>query len=129
MFGTSVPKKLAREFDENLGQMEKSAKKLRKALTKVDPTLQDAVARAEKRIGYQIEKLREKTGAALDRHEKLIDQHEQFLENLLYPQKGLQSRDLNFLPFLSRCGTQGLKELEKHAGPKKPGRHFIVPIP
>jgi bacillithiol biosynthesis cysteine-adding enzyme BshC len=129
MFGTSVPKKLAREFDENLRQMEKSSKKLRKELTKVDPTLQDTVTRAEKRISYQIGKLRERTGAALDRHEKLIDQHEQFLENLLYPEKDLQSRDLNFLPFLSRWGAQGLKDLEKHASPKKPGRHFVVPIP
>jgi bacillithiol synthase len=129
MFATSLPKKLAREFDANLRQMEKSAKKLHVAVAKVDPTIQDSVKRAEKRITYQIEKLRQRTGASLDRHEKQIDQHEQFLENLLYPQKGLQSRDLCFLPFLSRWGASGLKELEKHATPKKPGRHFIVPIP
>src|SRR5271165_2685575 len=129
MFGSSVPKKLSREFDSNLRQLEKGVKKLHKAVAKVDPTMVGAITRAEKRIRYQIEKLREKTGASLDRHEKLIDQHEQFLENLLYPQKGLQSRDLNFLPFLARWGTQGLKELEKHASPKKPGRHFLVPVP
>src|SRR5450432_3114324 len=129
MFGTNIPKKLAREFECNLRQMEKCAKKLHKSIVKVDPTMQDAVTRAEKRIRHQIEKLRQKTGASLDRHEKNIDQHQQFLENLLYPQKGLQSRDLNFLPFLSRWGTQALAELENHASPKKPGRHFIVPIP
>jgi len=54
---------------------------------------------------------------------------EQFLENLLYPQKGLQSRDLCFLPFLSRWGAAGLQELENHASAKKPGIHFLVPIP
>lgn len=129
MYGDSLPKKLAKEFDGNLRQIEKSVKKLHKAIAKVDPTIQGTIARAEKRIRYQIEKLREKTGASLDRHDKIIDKHERFLENLLYPQKGLQSRDLNFLPFLSRWGTQGLTELEKHASPKKPGRHFIVPIP
>jgi bacillithiol biosynthesis cysteine-adding enzyme BshC len=129
MYGENVPKKLAREFDSNLRQMEKSTKKLHKAIANVDPTIQGTIARAEKRIHYQIEKLREKTGVALDRHDKIIDQHEQFLENLLYPQKGLQSRDLCFLPFLSRWGQFGLKELEKHAGAKHPGRHFLVPIP
>jgi bacillithiol synthase len=129
MYGTSIPKKLSREFETHLRQLEKSAQKLHKAVAKVDPTLQDAITRAQKRISYQIEKLGEKTGASLDRQEKIIDQHEQFLENLLYPQKGLQSRDLCFLPFLSRWGAQGLKELERHASPKKPGRHFIVPIP
>lgn len=129
MCNSAVPKKLAREFDENLRHMEKSVRKLHKAIAKVDPTIQGTIARAEKRIRYQLEKLRHKTGAALDRHEKLIAQHEQFLENLLYPHKGLQSRDLCFLPFLARWGTGGLHELQKLATPKKPGRHLIVPIP
>jgi bacillithiol synthase len=129
MYNSAVPKKLAREFDDNLGQMEKSLKKLHKSIAKVDPTIQGTIARAEKRIRYQLEKLRHKTGAALDRHEKVIAKHQDFLENLLFPQKGLQSRDLCFLPFLARWGSGGLNELQKHASPKKPGRHWIVPIP
>jgi bacillithiol synthase len=129
MYNSAVPKKLAREFDANIRHMEKSIAKLHKAIAKVDPTLQGTIARAEKRISYQLEKLRHKTGAALDRHDKVIAKHEAFLENLLFPQKSLQSRDLCFLPFLARWGTGGLGELEKLASPKKPGRHLIVPIP
>jgi len=129
MYNSAVPKKLSREFDGSLSQMEKSLKKLHKAIAKVDPTIQGTIARAEKRIRYQLEKLRHKTGAALDRHEKVIAKHQTFLENLLFPQKGLQSRDLCFLPFLARWGSGGLNELQKHASPKKPGRHWIVPIP
>ncbi len=129
MYGGNVPKKLAREFDANLRQMEKNVKKLHQAIAKVDPTVQGTISRVEKRMRFQIERLREKTGASLDRHEKIIAQHEEFLENLLYPQKGLQSRDLCFLPFLARWGTDGLKELQKLATAKKPGQHCIVPIP
>jgi bacillithiol synthase len=129
MYNSAVPKKLAREFDSNLHDIEKRFQKLHRAIAKVDPTIQGTIARAEKRIRYQLEKLRHKTGAALDRHEKLIVQHEKFLQNLLYPQKGLQSRDLCFLPFLARSGADGLHELQLHASGKKPGRHFIVPIP
>jgi bacillithiol synthase len=129
MYNSAVPKKVAREFDANLRQMEKSIHKLHKAIAKVDPTIQGAIARAEKRIRHQIGKLRHKTGAALDRHEKLIAKHESFLENLLFPQKALQSRDLCFLPFLGRWGSGGLLELQKLASPKRPGRHLIVPIP
>jgi len=129
MYNSAVPKKLAREFDSNFRHVEKAIRKLHKAIAKVDPTIQGTIARAEKRIRYQIEKLRHKTGAALDRHEKLIEQHEQFLENLLYPRKELQSRDLCFLPFLARWGSGGLNELQSLASPKKPGRHCIVPIP
>jgi len=129
MYGANVPKKLAREFDANLQQTEKNLKKLHRAIAKVDPTVQGAITRVEKRMRYQLEHLREKTGASLDRHEKIIAQHEEFLENLLYPQKGLQSRDLCFLPFLARWGSEGLKELQKLATAKKPGQHCVVPIP
>jgi bacillithiol biosynthesis cysteine-adding enzyme BshC len=129
MYNSAVPKKLARDFDANLRQMEKSVQQLHKSIAKVDPTIQGTIARAEKRIRYQLEKLRHKTGEALDRHDKQITKHEAFLENLLFPQKGLQSRDLCFLPFLARWGSGGLNELQKLASPKKPGRHLIVPIP
>jgi len=88
MYGANVPKKLAREFDTNLRQTEKNLKKLHHAIAKVDPTVQGTIARVEKRMRYQLQRLREKTGASLDRHEKIIAQHEEFLENLLYPQKG-----------------------------------------
>jgi bacillithiol synthase len=129
MYNSAVPKKLAREFDASLRQMEKSIQKLHKSVAKVDPTIQGTIARAEKRMRYQLEKLRRKTGAALDRHEKLIAKHESFLGNLLFPQKDLQSRSLCFLPFLGRWGTGGLHELQNLSSPKKPGRHLIVPIP
>jgi len=129
MYNSAVPKKLTREFDGNIRTIEKSIGKLHKAIAKVDPTIQGTIARAEKRIHYQLEKLRHKTGAALDRHEKVIAKHEAFLENLVFPQKGLQSRDLCFLPFLARWGTGGLNELQKLSSPKKPGRHLLLPIP
>ena len=129
MYNSHVPKKLAREFDSNLRQIEKSIRRLHKAVAKVDPTIQGTIARAEKRIHYQVEKLRHKTGSSLDRHEKVIEQHEKFLENLLYPQKGLQARDLCFLPFLARWGSGGLDELLRLVNLKKPGLHYIVPIP
>jgi len=129
MYRSNVPKKLAREFDANLRQTEKNLKKLHRAIAKVDPTVQGTITRVEKRMRYQLQRLREKTGASLDRHEKIVAQHEEFLENLLCPQKGLQSRDLCFLPFLARWGSEGLKELQKLATAKKPGQHCVVAIP
>jgi bacillithiol synthase len=129
MYDANVPKKLAREFEADIRQIEKSIRRLHKAIAKVDPTIQGTIARAEKRIHYQLEKLRHKTGSSLDRHEKILEQHERFLHNLLYPQKGLQSRDLSFLPFLARWGWAGLHELQELASAKKPGRHLICPIP
>jgi bacillithiol biosynthesis cysteine-adding enzyme BshC len=129
MYSTNVPKKLARSFDGSLQKIEKSIASLNESIRGVDPTIQGTITRAEKRIRYQVEKLRAKTGAALDRHTKIIEQHAEFLENLLYPHKGLQSRDLSFLPFLLRLGSGGLGELQKLACTKKVGQHYIVSIP
>ena len=129
MYATNLPKKLERAFDGNLQKIETSIGSLHESIREVDPTIQGTIARAEKRIRYQVEKLRAKTGAALDRHEKIIAQHAEFLENLLYPHKGLQSRDLSFLPFLLRLGSGGLGELQKLACAKKTGQHYIVSIP
>jgi bacillithiol biosynthesis cysteine-adding enzyme BshC len=129
MYSTNVPKKLARSFDGSLRKIEKSIASLNESIRGVDPTIQGTITRAEKRIRYQVEKLRAKTGAALDRHTKTIEQHAEFLENLLYPHKGLQSRDLSFLPFLLRLGSGGLGELQKLACTKKVGQHYIVSIP
>jgi len=128
MYAESLPKKLTKKFDASLGKIEKHVRKLQEAVAKVDPTVQGAVARAEKRIFYQLQKVRRQTGVALDRHEKLIVQHAAFLENLLYPQKGLQSRDLCFLPFLARMGPQGLQDLQSLTTAKNPGRHCVVEI-
>jgi uncharacterized protein YllA (UPF0747 family) len=129
MYAESIPKKLTREFDSSIGNIEKQIKKLHASVAKVDPTVQGAITRAEKRIQHQVEKMRRQTGTALDRHDKLIHQHAEFLEHLLYPQKGLQSRDLCFLPFLARLGPSGLQDLLALANAKQPGHHCVVEIP
>lgn len=129
MYSSNVPGELAGSFDDNLQQIEKSVEHLRKSIHEVDLTIEDSIARAGKRIRFQVEKLRAKTGQALDRRDRVIEQHADFLENLLYPHKGLQSRDLCFLPFLLRLGSGGLGELQKLACTKKPGQHYIVSIP
>jgi bacillithiol synthase len=129
MYSQTIPGDLAKTFDTNLKLLASNIAELQQAVSKVDPTMEGVISRGQKRIKYQLEKLRQKTGVSLDRHEKLIESHARFLENLLYPQKNLQSRDLCFLPFLARLGTPGLRDLQKCASLKKPGRHVIVPIP
>ena len=100
-----------------------------KWIAKVDPTLKDTVERAQKRIEFHLEKLRRKSGKALDRKNGLIALHEQYLESLLHPHKALQSRELCLLPFLARWGSGGLSELQKLSSSKKIGHHFIVQLP
>ncbi|HXM91417.1 MAG TPA: bacillithiol biosynthesis BshC, partial [Candidatus Dormibacteraeota bacterium] len=124
----SVPKGVSLDFDRNHKQVMKMLDQLHDQLKKLDPTLQGAVETARKKIEYQIDKLRRKTGRAQDAKANLLAGYENFLEQLLYPHKVLQSRELCLLPFLARWGPGGLTELQKLCGSKNLGRHCIVQL-
>jgi uncharacterized protein YllA (UPF0747 family) len=126
---SSVAKPLGKNLDKGVAQTERMLAELKKQIVRLDPTLGGAVETARKKIGYQMEKLRRKAGKALDQKTGLIAGHEKFLESLLYPHKGLQSRELCLLPFLAQWGSGGLRELQKLCGSKHLGGHKILRIP
>jgi bacillithiol biosynthesis cysteine-adding enzyme BshC len=125
----SMPAALSENFDRDKAQVESTLAELGAQIEKLDPTLGGAVTTARNKIAFQLEKLRRKTGRALDQKTGLLSEHERFLENLLYPNKSLQSRELCFLPFLARWGMEGLSELQKLSGSDTLGEHRIVRIP
>lgn len=129
MESVSVPEALAENFDRDRAQVESTLADLGRQIEKLDPTLAGAVSTARNKITFQLEKLRRKTGRSLDQKAGLLAEHERFLENLLYPDKQLQSRELCFLPFLARWGMEGLVELQKLSGSDTLGEHRIVRIP
>jgi bacillithiol synthase len=124
----SVPPALTQDFEQNHAQVMKLLDALREHIEKLDPTLQGAVSTTRKKVEFQMDKLRRKTSRALDGKEGLLTAHESFLENLLYPHKTLQSRELCLLPFLARLGPGGLAELQKLCGSTNLGRHCIVQL-
>lgn len=125
----SVPKSLLSGFDGGMKQTEGMLADLQKSLAKLDPTLVGAAETARKKIAFQLEKLRRKAGKAQDNKDGLISGHEQFLESLIYPHKQLQSRELNFLPFLAKVGLSGLSELQEICSGSNLGHHFVLQIP
>jgi len=129
MEAASVPETLAKNFELNKAQVESTLAGLGEQIEKLDSTLSGAVKTARNKIEFQLEKLRRKTGRALDAKSRLLSEHEHFLENLLYPNKALQSRELCFLPFLARWGMEGLRELQNLSGSDTLGEHRIVRIP
>jgi bacillithiol biosynthesis cysteine-adding enzyme BshC len=134
----TVRRKLgAANLPANLGgKLERDAKQIRKLLqswdapiAKIDPTLKTTIEKAQRKISYQTEKLRQKAGWARDNKTRVLAGHAEFLSNLLYPNKALQSRELCLLPLLARWGMEGLDALQKHSSGKYLGKHFLVPIP
>jgi bacillithiol biosynthesis cysteine-adding enzyme BshC len=124
----SVPKQISRDFERNQKHVMKLLDQLKGQMQKLDPTLQGAVETARRKIEYQLDKLRRKTGRAQDAKVGLLTGHANFLEHLLFPHKTLQSRELCLLPFLARWGPGGLVELQKMCGSKNLGKHCIVQL-
>jgi len=125
----SVPDNISTLLEENGSEIKKRLQQWSEAVAVLDPTLKDAVETAQQKINYQAEKLQQKIGRALDHRLNVLAAHEEFLSNLLYPEKNLQSRELCFLPFAARWGQQGFEEIQRHSGVKSVGSHFIIPAP
>jgi bacillithiol biosynthesis cysteine-adding enzyme BshC len=125
----SVPENISELLEVNGSEIKKRLLQWSEAVSALDPTLKSAVDTAQEKIAYQAEKLQQKIGQAVDRKLNVLAAHEEFLSNLLYPQKVLQSRELCFLSFAARWGQQGFEEIERHSGIKNIGSHFIIPVP
>ena len=111
----SVPRELARHFSTGDKNLRRYLARLRRPITKIDPTLAGALSTAERKMLFQLEKLRGKAGRASDFRENRLDTHEQTLRDALYPHRGLQERSLCLLPFLARHGAPLLDELERRS--------------
>src|SRR2546430_5509640 len=124
----SVASTLGKNFDRNQRQNTKMLAELGRQIEKLDPTLKGTVERARKRIDFHIDKLRRRVDRAQDHKVGLILAHEQYLDSLLDPHKGLQERELCLLPFLARRGASGLSELKKHSTGRKIGHHSVIQL-
>lgn len=125
----SVTGSLAKDFDRDQGQIGEMLAKLGEKIETLDPTLKGTVEKTKEGIEFHLDKLRRKAGAALDQKAGLLAAHEEHLESLLNPHKGLQERELCLLPFLARWGTSALEELQELCSGKQLGHHFIVSLP
>jgi bacillithiol synthase len=128
MEAVSLPKQLAEDFDKRKALIDTTLTELGADIQKLDATLAGAVATTREKMTFQLDKLREKTGRALDERAGLIADHREYLENLLYPDRVLQSRTLSFLPFLAQWGPAGLNELKELAGCANLSEHRIARI-
>lgn len=129
MSAASIPDNVAHLLQDNGREIQKRLQQWSDAVALLDPTLQSAVETTQKKIEYQTEKLQQMIGRALDRKSGTLAAHQEFLSNLIYPRKSLQSRELCFLPFAARWGQAAFEEIERHASIKNVGTHFIIPVP
>jgi len=93
----------------------------------LDSTLKDAVETAQKKIAYQTEQLQQKIGRALDHKQNVLAAHEQFLSNLLYPDKSLQSANCVSCPSPLAGASRVSKKSSATPGSKTSARTSLFP--
>jgi bacillithiol biosynthesis cysteine-adding enzyme BshC len=111
----SVPHALSRQMTLGERNLRRYLARIRKPLRKLDSTLAGALDTSERKMLYQLEKLRTRAGRAADRREQLLDHHERVLREALAPHHGLQERALCALPILARHGLTVLDQLTARA--------------
>jgi uncharacterized protein YllA (UPF0747 family) len=111
----SVPRALSRQMTLGERNLRRYLARIRKPLRKLDPTLTGALEISERKMLYQLEKLRTRAGRAADRREQLLDHHERILREALAPHHDLQERTLCALPILARHGLSVLDALTERA--------------
>jgi bacillithiol biosynthesis cysteine-adding enzyme BshC len=111
----SVPRSLARQMTTGERNIKRYLLRMRNPLVKLDPTLAGALETAQKKMLYQLEKLRARAGRASDRREELLDRHERILREAIAPHRGLQERSVCPLPIFARHGLEVLDSLQERA--------------
>jgi bacillithiol biosynthesis cysteine-adding enzyme BshC len=117
--------KLALKFDDTEFALKRMLISLYRPVVKLDPTLKGAMETAARKMLYQFEKLRRKTGRAADFRTGILTKHEAAIINSLYPERDLQERSLSLLPFLARYGTDLFDDLGKCCSPTPCAHRFV----
>lgn len=107
----ALPNELQLSFDRAIAVVESSMAAIRDSLSRLDKTLVDAAQNAESKMRHQLESLRARAGRAELRQSEVLNRHAALLSNLLYPNKVLQEREIAGIYFLSRYGTELLRDL------------------
>src|SRR5438552_1099852 len=102
----NLPAKLGAKLEKDASQIRKLLDGWDDPITKIDPSLKAPLAKAQRKISYQTEQLRQKAGWAQDKKTSVLAGHAEFLSNLLYPNTALQSSELNFPPLVARWGVR-----------------------
>ncbi|HXZ81368.1 MAG TPA: bacillithiol biosynthesis cysteine-adding enzyme BshC [Terriglobales bacterium] len=102
---------LQEKFERVAKQMQNELYQLLGELERLDPTLVDAGKHAESKIQHQLEQLRARAARAELRKDEDITRHADTLSAALFPDKGLQEREVAGVYFLARHGLSLVEQL------------------
>jgi len=100
-----LPPQLTATLAASSTELDAMLARVRGELSALDSTLDDAAARAGRKMSYQLRRLGEKAGRAVLRRNEQIDRDATYLLNHLHPRHSLQERVFTGVSFLAIYGT------------------------
>jgi bacillithiol biosynthesis cysteine-adding enzyme BshC len=107
----SLPRELQAAFDVTKESLEKNLTVIREKLELLDRTLVDAAQTAGSKMHHQLERLYTQAARAEAQKSELVGRHAQMLAEALYPNKGLQEREIGAIYFVARYGAELLRQI------------------
>jgi uncharacterized protein YllA (UPF0747 family) len=120
-----LPKELHETFAAADGHLDELFAGVKGSLQKLDPTLVDAAKLAERKMRYQVERLRSKAARAELRRNQLIEQHANELLTNLFPHHALQEREIAGVYYIARHSRELIDRLIEAARAHCPGHQLV----
>jgi bacillithiol biosynthesis cysteine-adding enzyme BshC len=121
----SLPPELKLDFERGRLAVEEAMQRISESLHKLDPTLVEAARTAANKMRYQVGRLEKRASQAELRREEILSRHAAMIENVLYPHKTLQEREIAGLYFYAAYGAELIDRLIETAQNPCP-EHQIV---
>ena len=107
----SLPGGLQKRFEDANAGIEKLVGELRDSIGKLDSTLIAAADRARSSLRYRVNRLQGQVARAELHRNEVITRHADTVSNALFPNKGLQEREIGGVSFVARYGPSLLNTL------------------
>lgn len=107
----SLPPDLKAAFESAQRSFDDIFARLKQSLEKLDRTLVDAAQTSHSKMQHQLEKLEAQAARAEAQKGELASRHADYLSQSLYPDKGLQEREVGAIYFLARYGRELLHQI------------------
>ncbi len=115
-----LPPELSVTLADSRTQLDAMLAALRHDLKALDQTLDDAAARAGRKMTHQLTRLSDKANRSVLRRNAQVERDATHLLNHLYPNHALQERVIGGISFLSRYGTSLLDVIHDKMSIKSP---------
>ena len=121
----SLPAQLQDDFLKGNLAVEEAIQRISDSLSRLDPTLVRAAAKAANKMRYQVNRLEKRAALAELRRNEVISRHAKQIENSLYPKKTLQEREISAIYFYAKYGPELIDRLIEAAQARCP-EHKVI---